>query len=91
MGLQFIEVRGENDKLYYPSDLIPTSHHLPLPYHMGFDMCASELLEEKKRFLNKAMDENALLVFEHDPNVSMSRVAVNEKGHFSPKEAVTDL
>ena len=81
-GLQYIEIRGGDVPVLYPSDLIPTAHHLPLPYHMGYDMCAKTLLDEKMPFLEKALQEQALVVFEHDPETPVATIGKNEKGQY---------
>ena len=81
-GLQYIEIRGGDVPVLYPSDLIPTAHHLPLPYHMGYDMCAKTLLDEKMPFLEKAIQEQALVVFEHDPETAVATIGKNEKGQY---------
>ena len=87
-GQQYIEVRSDNDRLYFPTDLIPTSHHLPIPYNMGYDICAETIMKEKTAFLEKALSEDALIVFQHDPDVAACRICKNEKGHFAVREVV---
>ena len=60
----------ENENLeknfFYPADIIPTSHHMSIPYHMGYDMYVDKLLKEKQFFLNKVKQENGIIIFEHD-------------------------
>ncbi|MCB0319351.1 MAG: MBL fold metallo-hydrolase [Bdellovibrionales bacterium] len=87
-GLQYIEICEGDDCILYPSDLIPTSHHLPLPYHMGYDMCAETVLKEKEAFLNYAIEKNAIVIFEHDPEVPAVRIGKNPKGHYDIHEKV---
>lgn len=74
VGQQWIEVRYKSNVVLYPTDLIPTSHHLHPAFHMGYDMCGATVLEEKQRFLEYAADTNALVVFQHDPVVPMLRI-----------------
>ncbi|HMO01779.1 MAG TPA: MBL fold metallo-hydrolase [Oligoflexia bacterium] len=78
-GQQIVEVIGKNRSLIYLSDLCPTSHHLPLAYHMGYDMCAATLIEEKKLFLSKAAKENIILFFEHDTTLQAATIKEDEK------------
>lgn len=82
LGQQWIEVKSGKESLVFPTDLIPTSHHLPLPFHMGYDACASTLLNEKQSFLERAVAHNWLVVFEHDPVVEACRVVLGDKGHY---------
>lgn len=88
-GQQWVKVQGEKDTLVFPSDLIPTSHHLPLPFHMGYDCCAETVLQEKKLFLDQAIQENWIVVFQHDPEVVAARIGKNDRGHYSIREQIS--
>ena len=91
-GISFIEVNGhteammlpvinyKNRTLAYMADLIPSSHHIPLPYVMGYDMRPLETLKEKEIILKKAAENNWVLMFEHDPKVECSELELTEKG-----------
>lgn len=79
-GLMWLTLSDGGETLAFPSDLIPTSHHLPLPYAMGYDMCAETVIEEKRQFLEQAVTGNWLVVFEHDPTVASGRLAFDERG-----------
>lgn len=87
-GQQWIEIRGDAAPLFFATDLIPTSHHLPLAFHMGYDVCAETLLKEKLHFLERAVAENALVVFQHDAATEAARVGINERGQFGVREKV---
>ena len=88
-GLQWVEVRGDGATVAFPSDLVPTSRHLPLPYAMGYDMNVERLLEEKAEFLRRAVAGDWIVVFVHDPEVPAARIRVDERGHYAVREAVT--
>ena len=79
-GLMWLTLADGGETLAYPTDLVPTSHHLPLPYAMGYDMCAETVIEEKRLFLDQAVAGNWLVVFEHDPVVEAARLAFDERG-----------
>lgn len=79
-GLQWIEIERNGSSLVYPSDLIPTSHHIHLPYHMGFDMCAERVLKEKEAFIKRAVEKGSLVVFEHDAGRESGRLSVGDAG-----------
>ncbi len=66
--------------LVYVADLIPSASHIPIPYVMGYDVRPLLTMEEKTSFLNEAVRENYLLLFEHDPTVECATVAMTEKG-----------
>lgn len=83
-----VEVRGGGTTVAFPSDLVPTSRHLPLPYAMGYDMNVEKLLEEKQEFLRRAVAEDWIVVFVHDPDVAAARIKLDERGHYAVREVV---
>lgn len=87
-GQQWIEIRDGRKSIVYPTDLIPTSRHLPLPYHMGYDNCAATVMTEKGAFLSKALEGESLVVFQHDPDTAAGTVTLDEKGHYCLKSKV---
>jgi glyoxylase-like metal-dependent hydrolase (beta-lactamase superfamily II) len=87
-GLQWIEVRGDGATVAFPSDLIPTARHLPLPYAMGYDMNVERLLGEKQEFLRRAVEEDWIVVFVHDPDIPAARIKVDERGHYAVREVL---
>jgi glyoxylase-like metal-dependent hydrolase (beta-lactamase superfamily II) len=60
--------------LYGFADLIPTRHHLALPWIMGYDLYPAETLEFKKRILPQAAAENWTCLFYHDFEMPLCRV-----------------
>lgn len=72
--------RVGNRTIVYMADLIPSSAHLPMPYIMSYDIRPLETMEEKNWVLERAVEENWILVFEHDPVVEASTVMPTEKG-----------
>lgn len=82
-GQQWIEVRDGKDKLFFATDLIPTAHHVPLAYHMGYDVCAETLLTEKQIFLERVRSESALLSFQHDADTAAAHVIMTDRGQYA--------
>ena len=80
VGLQWVKLTDGNTTIAFPADLIPTSKHLPLPFVMGYDMCAQRVLDEKRAFLEQAVAESWIVVFEHDPILAAGRVRFDERG-----------
>jgi glyoxylase-like metal-dependent hydrolase (beta-lactamase superfamily II) len=87
-GLQWVEVRNGAESVVFPSDLIPTSRHVPLAYTMGYDICAATLLAEKEDLLRRAAAGRWIVVFVHDPDVPACRVAMDAHGRFVISEVV---
>jgi len=86
-AMQMIKVRDQSTTLFYCSDLLPTSSHLPLPYIMSYDLRPLTTLEEKRGLLEKACAENWIIVLEHDPVREAIRIVKGEK-HFEVKETL---
>lgn len=81
-GQQWIEVVGDNERIFFPTDLIPTSHHVQLAFHMGYDVCADKLLIEKQAFLERASEAGVRVCFQHDRDVALGRIALGDGGRF---------
>lgn len=62
-------------------DVVPTAHHLPLPWIMGYDVEPLVTLESKRALLAEAEANGWLLVFEHDADVGFGRVQQDAKGY----------
>lgn len=86
LGQQWVEIQTNSQPLFFATDLIPTSCHLPLPYHMGYDRCAETVMSEKEIFLKRVIDEDAIVVFQHDPAIEACTVTIDPKGHYAVKE-----
>jgi glyoxylase-like metal-dependent hydrolase (beta-lactamase superfamily II) len=64
----------------YISDLIPTSAHLDPTWVMGYDLDPVETIAQRKRFYQRAIPENWLVLFTHDHETPVARIGLNEKG-----------
>ena len=71
---QMVIVEGGGQTLAIPTDLLPTTSHLPLPFVMGYDLFPVGTLEAKRRLLDRATREKWWLLFYHDPRVPLGRV-----------------
>ena len=76
---QGVLVESGGEALFYVADLVPTRHHLPLPWIMGYDVEPLRTLESKRRLVHDALAQSWLLFFEHDHDVVMGRLAGTEK------------
>ena len=66
--------------ILYMADLVPSVHHLPIPYVMAYDMNPKITLVEKQTILNEALKNNYVLFFEHDPIVECCTLQQTDKG-----------
>ena len=76
---QSVLVRSGGETACFLADVIPTSAHLPLPWIMGYDLEPLVTLGSKRALLERAREEEWLLVFEHDPVVPWGRLDLREK------------
>ena len=71
---QSILIESAGERAFYLGDLVPTHAHLPLPWIMGYDVEPLVTLETKRGILKQALEEQWLLIFEHDATVAWGRV-----------------
>jgi len=74
------QIKYKDRTIVYMADLLPSVGHIPLPYVMAYDMNPLITLNEKKAFLNEAVDNNYILFFEHDPVNECCTLQRTEKG-----------
>jgi glyoxylase-like metal-dependent hydrolase (beta-lactamase superfamily II) len=66
---QSVVLASEDRTAVFLGDVVPTSAHLPLAWIMGYDVEPLVTYESKRVLLERARQEEWLLVFEHDPVV----------------------
>lgn len=66
--------------LVFCADLIPSHHHVQLPYIMAYDMKPLESLKEKQALHERATDGKHFLFFEHDLDIACGNIVKNEQG-----------
>ncbi len=75
-----VHVESEGRRACFVGDLIPTHHHLQPTWVMGFDLDPLRVIEERKKFLRRAMEGGWLVVFPHDHEVPAGYLEWDEKG-----------
>jgi glyoxylase-like metal-dependent hydrolase (beta-lactamase superfamily II) len=91
-GLSVRMVYGHTDAMMLPqftwrgrtvvfmADLLPSVHHIQMPWVMAYDMFPLTTLTEKKAFLEEAVAGDYVLFFEHDPAVECCLLEKSDKG-----------
>jgi glyoxylase-like metal-dependent hydrolase (beta-lactamase superfamily II) len=79
-GLMIPIIKYKGRALVYTGDLIPTVAHIPLIWNMSYDIESLKTIDEKERLLNKALQNDYILVFQHDENVECCTLAMTPKG-----------
>ena len=75
-----VHVESSGQRGCYIGDLIPTHHHLDATWVMGYDLDPLTCIEQRKRFLKRAIAEKWLVMFTHDHHVPFGFIEWNEKG-----------
>ena len=75
-----LEVQYKGHNLLYVADLVPSVAHIPIPYVMGYDVRPLQSMNEKEEVLSKALKQNSLLIFDHDPVNECCSLHQTEKG-----------
>jgi glyoxylase-like metal-dependent hydrolase (beta-lactamase superfamily II) len=79
-GLMIPVIRYHDKTLIYTGDLIPTVAHLPLIWNMSYDIESLKTIDEKDRLLKEALENNYILVFQHDENIECCTLEMTPKG-----------
>jgi glyoxylase-like metal-dependent hydrolase (beta-lactamase superfamily II) len=74
-------IESQGERAFYIADLVPTTAHLPLPWIMGYDVEPLVTLETKRQILKRAVDEDWLVVFEHDAATAWSKIQHDGKSY----------
>lgn len=64
----------------YTADLIPSRHHIRMPYVMSYDVRPLETMKEKASFLKRAISEDRILILEHDVDIECVDLKETERG-----------
>jgi len=69
-NIQAVVLAGGGRTLAFVADLLPTRHHIPLPWIMAYDLYPMQTLETKRAWLDRMVAEKWIVVFGHDPDVA---------------------
>ncbi len=75
-----VMIDSGGERACYISDLVPTSAHLDATWVMGFDLDPLTCIEQRKRFLQRAIGEQWLVMFTHDHHHPMGYVSWGDRG-----------
>lgn len=89
--MQLVKVSENNETLLYCADLIPTAAHIGVPFVMGYDNFPMTTIEEKKKILPRALEENWILCYEHDAFREASRLNKTDRGFAMGEEVIVNV
>lgn len=79
-GQQMIKISDTSNTILYCADLLPFVSQIKIPYIMSYDLQPLVTVQEKKKYLQLAADENWILYFGHDPFYAAVTVKHSDKG-----------
>jgi glyoxylase-like metal-dependent hydrolase (beta-lactamase superfamily II) len=68
-SIQAVVITACGKTLAFVADLLPTRHHIPLPWIMAYDLYPLQTLETKRHWVSRIVAENWIVVLGHDPDV----------------------
>ena len=68
MQIQGVQITGGGKTLMMVADLIPTRHHLPLPWIIAYDLYPLTTLETKRKWIGEFVRNRWIVAFGHDPD-----------------------
>ena len=73
-ALTGIRLESEGEVAIYPSDNLPTSAHVPVPWVMAYDLYPLHTVAAKEALLPEAVEHGWTIIFEHDPRIGAGRI-----------------
>jgi glyoxylase-like metal-dependent hydrolase (beta-lactamase superfamily II) len=84
---QVAVVRDGGNSFVHLADIVPTRSHIRSPWNQAYDLDAMRTMEEKSRYLQRAVAEGSWVSFAHDDRIFAARVG-NDRGKLAITESV---
>ena len=78
-----VYIESDGRKAVYPADLIPTRHHVRVPYIAGIDLVPLEVIASKKKMLEAAVADDWVVILDHDLFGNIGRIVKDDRGRFA--------
>jgi glyoxylase-like metal-dependent hydrolase (beta-lactamase superfamily II) len=78
LTIQAVKLTGGGKTIFFAADLVPTRHHLPLPWIMAYDLYPMQTLETKRKWVGEIVRQKWILALGHDPD--HAAVTLHETG-----------
>lgn len=88
-AMMLLEIDHPKRKCYYCADLMPSAAHIKMPWVLSYDIRPLNTLREKDYLLKKALDEDAILIFEHDHQVECCNLTKDKRGRIVMDQALS--
>lgn len=67
-------------KLIFTADLLPSPHHISMPWVMGYDVRPLVTLDDKAKLYEKVVDQDYYIFYEHDKDIACSQIVTGKRG-----------
>lgn len=82
---QMVIIESDGKTAVYPGDILPSSHHLPIPYVMALDLYPVEVMKAKRNLYQRAINGNWLIILDHGEEVRAGYIRFDgKKYNFDP-------
>jgi len=78
---QCVEIQSGGKKAFFWADLMPTTAHVKPAWTMSYDLFPAEVALLREKLLQRAVAEEWVNIFEHDPVVAMGVIRKDDKGY----------
>jgi glyoxylase-like metal-dependent hydrolase (beta-lactamase superfamily II) len=83
--IQAVKLTAADCALIFVADMLPTRHHLPLPWMPGYDLYPLQTLETKRKRIAEIVKQGWIVAFGHDPDYPTATLhGHNGKIEFEP-------
>jgi glyoxylase-like metal-dependent hydrolase (beta-lactamase superfamily II) len=73
-GHQAVLIEDGDNKILWAGDIIPSTHHVRIPYVASVDLFPRETMEQKRKFLQMCLNDGWNLAFDHDLKVKIGKL-----------------
>lgn len=74
-----LEIESGGKRVVYYSDIFPTVWHMPIAYIAATDIRPLESMEVKRKILPRLLNDDTIVAFNHDPNVTFGKIVQDGK------------
>ncbi len=91
-GMMLSHIQTPEQALFFAGDVAPAHPWVHLPITMGYDRFPEGLIDEKIRFFQRVLDEDAWVFYPHDPDYAASKLSYDKASHkYAPRDLIKDL
>lgn len=88
-SMMLLDINYHGQRLLYAADLIPSHAHISMPWVMSYDVRPLETLKEKKVLLGELIEDQGILIFEHDAAQECASLKRDSKGRVAVDQFLT--